>query len=150
MNKGIIWGVIIVVVIGAVILFSGNTTQAPNVHTTGGDVSNTQPVLPENGSVEPLVQDTSVVREFTVEGSPFKFSVTEMRVKLGETVKVIFKNVEGKHDWRVDEFGVATKIINAGEEDTVEFVVNKTGSFEYYCSVGEHRKLGMVGTLIVE
>ena len=32
----------------------------------------------------------------------------------------------------------------------VEFTVDKTGTFEYYCSVGQHRANGMVGNLIVE
>ena len=37
-----------------------------------------------------------------------------------------------------------------GQIDEVEFVVDKAGTFEYYCSVGNHRQMGMVGKLIVE
>ncbi|KKT09719.1 MAG: Plastocyanin [candidate division WWE3 bacterium GW2011_GWB2_43_22] len=58
--------------------------------------------------------------------------------------------MEGTHDLRLDEFNVATKLLKAGETDTVEFTADKAGVFEYYCSVGEHRKMGMVGTLTVE
>jgi plastocyanin len=32
----------------------------------------------------------------------------------------------------------------------IEFVANKKGKFEYYCSVGEHRAMGMKGNLVVE
>ena len=90
------------------------------------------------------------VKEFSVEGSPFVFSLKEMRVKKGDTVTVTFVNKEGMHDWVVDEFNAKTKQIKAGETDTVTFVADQTGTFEYYCSVGNHRAQGMVGKLIVE
>ena len=94
--------------------------------------------------------DVSAVKTFTVEGSSFKFSPSNMTVKKGDTVRVTFKNTSGFHDWVLDEFNVRTKQIAAGAEETVEFVADKAGSFEYYCSVGSHRQMGMVGTLIVE
>lgn len=90
------------------------------------------------------------VKTFAVDGSPFKFSVTEMRVKKGDTVKVTFTNKEGFHDWKLDEFKVGTKQLSAGASETVTFVADKTGTFEYYCSVANHRAQGMVGKLIVE
>ena len=89
-------------------------------------------------------------KAFTVTGSNFSFDVKEMKVKKGDTVKVTFKNAEGMHDWKVDEFSAATEQIGAGKEETVTFVADKVGTFEYYCSVGQHRKNGMVGKLIVE
>lgn len=149
MDKGVIWGIILVIVVGAIILFSGNTVPDSEVQPTGEDVSNGQ-AIPTGDDTVLLADDMIATREFTIEGSSFKYSVTEMRVKLGETIRVTFKNIEGKHDWKIDEFNVATKIIDAGEEDTIEFIADKTGTFEYYCSVGQHRELGMVGTLIVE
>ena len=54
-----------------------------------------------------------------------------------------------KHDWKVDEFAVATKILSVGEEETIEFVASKAGTFEYYCSVGSHRANGMKGSLTI-
>ena len=72
-----------------------------------------------------------------------------MSVSKGDKVKIIFKNTGGFHDFTIDEFGVRTKRINGGEEDTIEFVADKSGTFEYYCSVGDHRTLGMRGTLTV-
>jgi nitrite reductase (NO-forming) len=73
-----------------------------------------------------------------------------MRVKKGDTVKITFTNNNGTHDLLIDEFKVNTGRIPAGESKTVEFVADKTGTFEYYCSVGQHRKMGMKGNLIVE
>jgi plastocyanin len=71
-------------------------------------------------------------------------------VKKGDTVTITFKNSVGFHDWKLDEFKAATAKLAAGKEETVTFVADKTGTFEYYCSVGQHRANGMVGNLIVE
>ena len=73
-----------------------------------------------------------------------------MKVKIGDTVRVNFRNAGAMpHDFVIDEFNVRTKQIPVGEE-TIEFVADKTGSFEFYCSVGNHRELGMKGTLMIE
>jgi len=93
---------------------------------------------------------TSEVKEFTVTGSNFKFSPATMTVKQGDRVRVTFVNSGGTHDWVIDEFNARTKVIQGGAQETIEFVANKKGSFEYYCSVGEHRQMGMKGTLIVQ
>ncbi len=93
----------------------------------------------------------SQVKEFVVEGSNFKFLPATITVNKGDTVKVIFKNTGGFHDFVVDEFaGAKTKQIGANAEETIEFVADKAGTFEYYCSVGNHRGMGMVGKLIVK
>ena len=89
------------------------------------------------------------VKEFIVTGGNFTFSPATMTVKKGDTVRVVFKNDEGFHDFVLDEFDVATKQIQGGSEETVEFVADKAGSFEYYCSVGKHRDMGMKGILTV-
>ena len=90
------------------------------------------------------------VKSFTVNASNFSFDLKEMRVKKGDKVRVTLKNAEGFHDWKLDEFGVATGRLQAGGSETVEFTADKAGTFEYYCSVGSHRAMGMKGNLIVE
>lgn len=90
------------------------------------------------------------VKTFTVGGSNFSFDVQEIRVKEGDKVKITLVNNGGFHDLVIDEFNVATSQIQAGQTSSIEFVANKKGTFEYYCSVGAHRQQGMVGKLIVE
>src|SRR4029077_1440857 len=92
---------------------------------------------------------TPAVHELTVSGSNFKFEPSTLTVKKGETVKITFKNTGGTHDFVIDQFKVATSRIQGGAQETVQFVADKTGSFEYYCSVGTHRQMGMKGTLVV-
>lgn len=90
------------------------------------------------------------VKEFEVEGNNFTFSLKQIKVQQGDKVKIVFKNIEGFHDLIIDEFAVNTGQIRAGESKTVEFTADKAGTFEYYCSVGQHRANGMFGQLIVE
>ena len=72
-----------------------------------------------------------------------------MTVNKGDTLKVTVKNMKGTHSLKIDEFNTSTRILNAGEEQTITFVADKTGTFQYYCSVGNHRAMGMWGTLNV-
>ncbi len=93
---------------------------------------------------------TGEVQEFNIAGKDLKYSISEIRVKQGDTVRINFSSQDMMHDWRLDEFGAATKVLPAGQSETIEFIANKAGEYEYYCSVGNHRQMGMVGALIVE
>jgi plastocyanin len=53
------------------------------------------------------------------------------------------------HDLNIDELGVDGDVVKAGESTTITFTADTVGEFEYYCSVGQHRKNGQVGKLIV-
>lgn len=110
----------------------------------------------EEGSMmeddETMVGGDAMVDTVTVEvgGQNFSFDPSEIRVKQGQKVKIVFTSVSGFHDWVIDEFDARTPQIQTGETATVEFVADKAGTFEYYCSVGKHRENGMVGNLIIE
>jgi len=94
--------------------------------------------------------ETSSVKEFTVDGTNFAFNPSEIKVKKGDTVKIVFKDDDGQHNLVIDGYNVSTNLIGPGSQDTIEFVADTVGEFEYYCSVGSHRALGMSGKLIVE
>jgi plastocyanin len=98
----------------------------------------------ENVAVEPEV------RVFEIGGGAFYFTLEEIVVNEGDTVRIVFTNEGGTHDWIIDEFGARTPIIQTGQTSEIEFVADQVGSFEYYCSVAGHREQGMVGTLTVE
>lgn len=116
----------------------------------------------ENGMVQDADTATSVVagnvKEFTMTSWMDKtadgkmsahFSLNEMKVKKGDTVKITITNTAGTHDFVLDEFNVA-KETPLNQPVTVEFVADKAGTFEYYCSKYNHRQLGQKGNLIVE
>lgn len=107
-----------------------------------------QPSVATDSATESSTADN--VKEFTVSGSNFKFEPSTLSVSKGDKVRVVFINTSGFHDFALDEFNVKTKQIQGGATETVEFTADKVGSFEYYCSVGKHREMGMKGTLTVK
>ena len=136
----IVWVVgVAVIVIGGILLFSQ------------GKPKTEIPVKPIPGPAPDIgMPENQDVRIFDISAKPFEFSVKEIRVKKGDRVKINLAVTQGMHDWVADEFGARTKIIQTGQSDSVEFTADKTGTFEYYCSVPTHRQQGMVGKLIVE
>lgn len=127
---------------------SGGKVSAPTVIGTSSPTSSAGDTG-ANTSTEGSVQAPSV-KEFTVTGQNFSFSPASMTVKKGDTVKITFKNSGGMHDWKIDEFSAGTKVLQVGQQETIQFVADKAGTFEYYCSVGQHRAMGMKGSLIVQ
>ena len=96
------------------------------------------------------VKDEGATVTLNVTGQNFSFTPNQITVKKGAKVKVVFTATQGTHNFVIDEFQATTKTVSNGGTDTVEFVADKAGTFEYYCSIGKHRALGMVGTLTVE
>lgn len=103
----------------------------------------------ETGSASSgAMQNTT--QKITVTGSNFTFSPKTLTVKKGQPVELTFKSSGGAHDFVIDEFNIKTQITPGGQSETVTFTPDKTGTFNYYCSVGNHRAMGMQGTIIVE
>ena len=138
MKNAYIIGLVVVVLL---VIFGVWYYMNANVNTQQGVVLQNQ---------DTLNTQTPQVKEFNITGSNFKFSVTNISVKKGDVVKINFVNEEGTHDWVIDEFSTRTNILKVGESQTIQFTADKIGQFEYYCSVGTHRAMGMKGTLIVE
>jgi plastocyanin len=161
MNKGIllvVGALAVIVIVGGGAYFvmkkksSSAETPTPTPEVVVGESPTTMPATSPTTSGTAMQPDTSVANavKFTVEGSNFKFVPAVLKVKKGDTVEITFKNTGGTHNFMIDEFSVATNKIGDGEEETVTFVADKTGKFDYYCSVGNHRAMGMQGVLTVE
>ncbi len=148
----VIVGVLVVLVILGVALMQSRktslSTQQNQTPTTEKTVTS-QPTNSPSGEPSGAMKE-STTKEFTVTGQNFSFSLDQITVNKGDKVKITFKNSGGTHDFIIDELHVASKRISTGEEDTVEFTADKTGEFEYYCSVDNHRQMGMKGTLTVK
>jgi len=165
LNNKIIIGVVVLLLLlgGGAFVLSQNKASAPATDQIQESALPTDTMSPEemdqmSPTTDATQQETTPaegvegasVKEFTVTGSSFKFSPATLTVNKGDTVRITFKNSGGMHDFVIDEFNASTKIIQSGETDTVEFTADKAGTFEYYCSVGNHRQMGMVGTLTVK
>lgn len=160
MNKNAVIGIVVVVLLlgGGLVYYQSTqnkVTQSPTPVQNQVMEDHKMSPSPSTEAASPSAGATTAaaksnVKEFVVENKGMTFIPNKLEVNKGDTVKVTFKNTGGFHDWVLDEFDAQTKQIGAGKEDTVEFVANKAGSFEYYCSVGNHRQMGMKGTLTVK
>ena len=138
-------------IIGAVLTALVVLLVVANISLQETDVSSVAGVKDEaNGLSQDLSDNNLPVKVVNIEAGSFYYKPNEIRVKKGEKVKVVIKSVDMMHDFVIDELGVRTRIAQAGEMAEVEFGVNKTGELEFYCSIGNHRDMGMVGTLIIE
>lgn len=123
-----------------------------------GDIKSDSAMMDGKGEIMGDKKSESMMNEgmmgqtkvFKITGRNFSFSQNEIQVKKGDRVKINFESANGFHDWTVAEFNAKTAQVNVGGKASVEFVADKTGEFEYYCSVGQHRQMGMKGKLIVE
>ena len=145
MSKKIIIVIVIVLVTVGVVALTSQKTEEENTALPQSAESPTESI---EESAEPTEENQ--IKEFTVTGTNYQFSLNEIRVNQGDTVRITFVNGGGLHDWKIDQFNAATSRLQEGRQETIEFVADQVGQFEYYCSVGNHRALGMKGTLIVE
>lgn len=146
MKSSVVWVIIIILIAGGWYFWQSNQSASPDEHMEEDGTMMEDGSMMEDGDA--MMEEG--VKTFDLTGKKFEFSMKEIRVKKGDTVKINFASTEGFHDWKIDEFNAQTQRVQEGDTSSVEFVADKAGTFEYYCSVGSHRQLGMVGKLIVE
>lgn len=93
---------------------------------------------------------TANVVKITMEAGNFYFSPKTITAKKGDTIEVTLTGKGMMHDFTLDEFNVSSGMVEPGKTVTFKFTADKSGTFEYYCSIGSHRQRGQVGTLTVE
>lgn len=135
---------IVVILGGAYLLRGGN--NAGKV----ADKAMIKDVVGTNAATENHVKEFTVTSWYEVkDGKPTtNFSMKEIAVTKGDTVRIKVTNTKGVHDFAIDEFGVKTETPE-GVETIIEFVADKVGEFTYYCSKPGHKALGQTGTLVV-
>ncbi len=168
----IVGGLAVVLLIGAA---AAMATRRPEMGAQDSTMMETGSTSPESGmavgSDEMMIQDGAMgssmeeanapmaetsemmegdVRVINVEGGSFYYKPNEIRVKKGEKVKIVFASKDMMHDLVVDELGWKIPVTKGGSTSEATFTADKAGTFEYYCSVGQHRAQGQVGKLIVE
>jgi plastocyanin len=146
------------VFVGGCSLIPGSTDQEETQHDAGamdkmdGDAMEKT----DDGSAMIKDEDSEAMEKeatkITIDSFKFGYSEDTISVKPGETVELTLTNSDGLHDFVIDELDVATKKISKGETDVVTFTISEdvdAESFAYYCSVGNHRSLGMEGKLMI-
>ncbi|OGI83738.1 hypothetical protein A2997_02125 [Candidatus Nomurabacteria bacterium RIFCSPLOWO2_01_FULL_36_10b] len=145
-------GIVIIVIV--IIFLVKSPSQRPADITLPtpvvSDANTTIPTTSASSTADQALLSSPKTVTFNVTGKSLSFLPDEIRVKKGDHVKINFTSMDSTHDFVIDEFSIRTDRLQAGVSDTVEFIADKTGIFEYYCSFGEHKAMGMTGTLIVE
>jgi plastocyanin len=155
----ILMGLLLLLVVGGVYYFAvksrGNTatdnsmldeTPSANVESVGA------PVIPEESpsSASPsMVESTAPELDIAMTGANYKFSPATINAKVGQTVKVTLTSGDMPHNFMIDELNVKSDTVKKGQSTSVTFTPAKAGTYEYYCSIGNHRAMGMVGKLTV-
>tara|TARA_Y100000310_G_C20640064_1_gene793401 strand:- start:348 stop:875 length:528 start_codon:yes stop_codon:yes gene_type:complete len=111
--------------------------------------------------VEPVVVETPVedvppappetnVKSFTVEAKQFEFVPSTITVNEGDTVKLAVTSSDVDHGIAIPTFGVR-EFLAPGNTVNIEFVADKKGTFDFFCSVAcGSGHGGMRGKLVVE
>jgi len=111
----------------------------------------------ENWGWESVVENEITVKEFEIDsftqiidGKYFpQFSVKEIEVNEWDAVRLKIRTTKWNHNIKIDEFDVfAETPLDA--VTVIEFVADKKGTFEYYCTKPGHRDNGHWGTLVVK
>jgi len=135
-----------VVVVGAVFMTTNNNKNKNSKDTTS---SLKVPVDIESDVEEMVVEEVGEAREILVKGNEFKFSPASISVEKGENIRLVFENIgTSSHNFKIEGLGISTATIPGGETDTVNFVAEESGTYNFYCGVGNHRALGMEGELV--
>ena len=147
MIAGIVLGIVIVV--GGFFLMNRRTEPQPQTQA----VEETN----ETATVEGLSDGDQVqegedigIEIVSIEAGSFYFEPNEIRVSVGDTVRIEMTASDAMHDFVVDELGINIPVTTSGSTGIVEFVASEAGEYEYYCSISDHRQRGQTGTLIVE
>lgn len=78
----------------------------------------------------------------------FAFTPSTIAARPGDKVNVTFTNVKGLHTFVIDEAKVNVAV-SAGES-VIFTAPSEPGQYPFYCDIGSHRALGLIGTLVVE
>ncbi len=132
MKKTFIIGVIIlVIVIVGIMIFKpfGNVSQTID----GTDI-----------------ELTGETKEFEIIATNWNFSPSLIEVNKGDKVELHLQSEEGTHGFTILEFGVS-ETLTPGEDVHTEFIADKLGTFNFFCSVPCGRGHGaMRGLLVVK
>lgn len=81
-----------------------------------------------------LFQQQDTVKEFTITARQFEFEPATITVKQGDKVRLKVTSTDVEHGFSIKEYNI-NKNLRPGKTETIEFVADKAGEFEFRCSV---------------
>ena len=101
------------------------------------------------GITDPATAQTPVE---VVMVSEFAFAPTELTVPAGLTMFTLNNTDSRRHDMVIayNETTLQSETLGGGEVGMWEVTLDQAGTYEFWCSVGNHRERGMTGWLTVQ
>lgn len=134
----IILGLVLLIVGAGIFFFLPDNEEKANSQASGKE-------LGINTSKEPS-------SAYTLEMSNYKYSPNLISVNAGDIVTIQLVTNEGMHDFVIDDLKVQSNLLSEGEEQIISIAIPEDASgktFDFYCSIRNHRELGMEGIIQV-
>src|SRR5690554_4968452 len=127
MNKNLVIGLVVVLLVG-VVAFSMYSRQSMQT-TENVPVAQDSAMEDETSMLaddeSPMVE---VSNEVELEAEEYFFSVDQITVNSGETVKLTLTNSGTMpHDFQIEGQRIGTQVVSPGESETIEFTIDEPG-----------------------
>lgn len=124
---------------------TGSSVAADAVSSAQADATASAPAQADSAPA-----GDQAMRTIDVTVKNFEFSPNEIHIKKGEKVTLHLIGTEGTHGFAVPDLGINLSV-SAGQTVSVAIPTDKTGTFQFFCSIpcGPGHK-GMKGTIVIE
>jgi len=138
MKYGLFFKVFLLLIL--LIAFSGINSESQDLSESGGSAR------------------TDEIKIIDIKVDSYSFEPDMIVLKANESVKIRLRSVTSiiTHNFTIDYPDAGLQIdqdVPSGEDVTISFTPTRTGEYEFYCGkksiFANHRKKGMVGTLLV-
>ncbi|HZD33665.1 MAG TPA: cupredoxin domain-containing protein [Nitrososphaeraceae archaeon] len=86
--------------------------------------------------------------QIVIEAREFSLTPKQITINRGDNVTILFKNVGTvAHSFEIEKLGIRIDPIQPGESETINFMANQAGTFDFRCAVVGHDAAGMRGVL---
>lgn len=136
MNRNLIVAFLVFAVVVAIGAFTIKRPTIKNINTS---------------SIQTSAGPSANSKEIEIVANEYSFTPSSIAVQKGDNVSITLKNAGATaHTFFIDGYGITTGSALPGRSATLNFTADKTGTFDFYCSIDGHRDLGMRGTLEVK
>lgn len=149
----LVWVVVLALVAGGAYFLLGSGGGTEDAMMEGDKMMEEDKMMEGDHEGDAMMEgeDAMMMKEgvIEVEGGGFYYDPNVIEATVGEPITVKLNSVDMQHDFVIDELNVQSEVIPGGSSTEVTFTPTEAGEYEFYCSVGNHRAQGMVGTLVV-
>jgi nitrite reductase (NO-forming) len=88
-------------------------------------------------------------KQITLLAEDIEWSSDLIEAEAGQMIELTITNTGAlDHDFVIEELDLDILLVS-GQSETVTFVVNEAGTYEYICNIPGHQDAGMVGELVI-